>query len=442
MWSWVFISLIALTEGGVGAQCSVLLPERVVTVTGSCAVIRCTIDPLLSNISPAAVWIKTASGPENPAASIIYDSESQLRQQVGYRGRAVLTGNIGEGQCSLLLRDIRQSDAGTYQFIVTFSSGGDPSDQHSEHSSVNLSVFDKPQISGFGTMIAGHTTRLTCSVSHNCPDGNLQVKWAFYNMSLPLPWDTRDGAEILDESSGCWTVSSVLTLTPSPAHHRAMLACSVLIDGSKSSDPKTLTLEVKYRPTILTGPTCTRSGNGTDCTCSSEANPTANMTWAINGRIITGNRSDGEVIAWPVNRYHVQSSLRLGHSITTGMVISCAAANGHGDSVSTYQLHSDGIHSRTILFIIGGGASGLVVLIAVLVAVKIRGMKREEAAGLSERLEDRMICRTLQDTVNPERNVHSHGGELMNPMQDEEIVYTAIKFANVNGRCSLRVNIN
>ncbi|XP_041032796.1 sialic acid-binding Ig-like lectin 11 isoform X2 [Carcharodon carcharias] len=201
-------------------------------------------------------------------------------------------------------------------------------------------------------------------------------------------------------------------------------------------------LNVGDRPTILTGPTCTRSGNGTDCTCSSEANPTANMTWAINGRIITGSRSDGEVIAWPVNRYHVQSSLRLGHSITTGMVISCAAANGHGDSVSTYQLHSDGIHSRTILFMIGGGASGLVGLIAVLVAVKIRGMKWEEAAGLTEWLEDRMIWRTLQDTVNPERNVHGHGGELMNPMQDEEIVYTAIKFANVNGRCSLRVNIN
>ncbi|XP_078389793.1 sialic acid-binding Ig-like lectin 13 [Cetorhinus maximus] len=373
MWRWVLISLIALTEAGVGVQCSVLVPEVVVTVTGSCAVIRCTIHPLLSNISPAAVWIKTASGPENPAASIVYDSESPLRQQVGYRGRAVFTGDIGEGQCSLLIRDIRKSDAGTYQFIVTFYPGGDPSDQHSEHSSVNLSVFDKPQISGFGTMIAGRTTRLTCSVTHNCPDGNLQVKWAFYNLSLPLPWDTKDGAEILDESSGCRTVSSVLTLTPSPAHHRAILACSVLIDGSKISSPKTLTLDVKYKPTILTGPTCTRSGNGTDCTCSSEANPTANMTWAINGRIITGNRSDGEVIARPVNRYHGQSSLWLGHSVTTGMVISCAAVNEHGVSVSTYPLHSDGIHSRTILFIIGGGASGLVGLIAVLVAVKIRG---------------------------------------------------------------------
>ncbi|XP_078092166.1 sialic acid-binding Ig-like lectin 13 [Mustelus asterias] len=421
---WVFMSFMALTEAISRALPTVLLPEVVETVIGSCAVIECTFDGQVNNTNLTALWIKMGSGPLQPGATAIFDSKDPMRQQENCVGRSLFTGNIGEGECSLLIRDIRKSDEGTYQFILKFRDNSQ--EQAADHSMVNISVLEKPHISGSGEMIVGQKKSLTCSVRHNCPNDNIQVKWRRYNLSLPLPWYISDEASNRDERGGYRTVLSELTLIPSSHHHQAVLGCSILIDGFAISTPRIITLEIEYKPTIITGPLCTKSENGTDCTCSADANPLANMTWTINGAIITVNRSDGKIITRSLNKYQVQSSLRLNHPVQRGIVITCIATNEHGDSVSIHQLHSDGMHSWKTFSNICRGTAILVGLIAILVAAKIKMKKLEEAAHVAGRQENLVIYRSTQNTSNSESNRHTHGRKVTKPVQNEEIIYTAI----------------
>ncbi|XP_067874877.1 sialic acid-binding Ig-like lectin 13 isoform X2 [Heterodontus francisci] len=394
-----FVFLMTLTTVVFTAKCSVVLTESMSAVAGSCADIRCTFDNVINNSYPNGIWIKMSSSVGNPSASVIYNSKDPHKQHANYSGRVVFTGNLGERQCSLLIKRIRKSDEGTYQFILTF---GQTADQHSEHSRVVLSVSEKPRISGFRAMVAGRKARLTCSVTDYCPNSKLQVKWSHDNMSLPLAWDTKDGAEIINDISGSQTVSSVLTLIPSSAHQGSILGCTIIIGDFQTSSPQTLALEIKYKPTIVGGPTCISSENWTNCTCTISANPPANITWKVNDSVITGNRSEVEVISWEVNSSHVQSSLRLAHPTGIGNVISCVAANEHGDCVGRYQLHSDGITSWKIVFMILGGASGLLVLISVVIMVKNQTKKLKEDAGVIEMQDDLLISSSVQNALNTE----------------------------------------
>ncbi|XP_067831321.1 uncharacterized protein [Heptranchias perlo] len=191
------------------------------------------------------------------------------------------------------------------------------------------------------------------------------------------------------------------------------------------------------KPTIVSGQTCTSSEDWTDCNCSVRANPPANITWGLNGRIITGNRSDLKVNSWSMKSYLVQSSLALTHPTGTGsgIEISCVAANVHGDCVSKYQLHSEGTFSRTNIFIIGGGAAGLVILIAVVVTVRRQRKKLGEAAYVSETDDDSVIYAVVQKALNAENGVRITAPGLgitksIKPDQNEGVLYASINISN------------
>ncbi|XP_067883557.1 sialic acid-binding Ig-like lectin 8 isoform X1 [Heterodontus francisci] len=402
MRSCVFASLMTLTQVICSAQCSVTIPKVLPAVLGSCAEIRCTFENPVYNNRLNGRWLKWGAGPGEHGGSIIYDSKDPHHQHSNYVGRAEFKGNLATNQCSLLIKNIKKSDRGTYQFILEMPWGWPIRKYRRELSPVSLSVSEKPRISGFAELIAARTARLTCSITDSCPNSNLNVKWIHYSAPLPLAWDTNDGAEIINNWSHSRRISSVLTFTPSFAQHGNILGCTIIIDGfqSSSSSTQTLTLQVKYKPTIVAGPICTWSENGTICSCQIRSNPLANITWDLNGKIITGNTSDVEVFSWAVNSYHMQSSLRLIHSAGTGNTISCAAANKHGDCISTSQLHSEGLISRTNICRIGGGACGLVILTAIVLMVKIQKKKRTDTACVSERDGDAVIYNTVQIVSN------------------------------------------
>ncbi|XP_067831356.1 sialic acid-binding Ig-like lectin 13 isoform X2 [Heptranchias perlo] len=502
------------------AQYTVVMPAIVSAVPGSCAQIPCTFHHSAFTPKPRGKWIKRG---RNTRDTIIYDSTYPYGQRYNYGGRAELKGNLAKGQCSLLLKNIRKRDQGTYYFSVQGHWGWIITTYKTVRSEVFLSVSDKPRISGHGELTSGKAAGLTCSITHSCPYDRLQLRWIDYNGSLPLPWDTKDGPEIVDERSGSWRVSSVLTFTPSSAIHGKSLGCSILLHGSPTSSPQILTLEIKYglenptvnssmvavegsslllyctawgkpavslrwvkngdeistsstnelkrtfhnisleddgeywcvaendlgtansstrisvqyKPTIVSGPTCNSSEKWTGCNCSVTANPPANITWGLNGSIITGNRSDMKVISWAVNSYLVQSSLTLTHptgtGTGTGIQISCVAANVHGDCVSKYQLHSMGIFlfSWTEIFKIGGGACGLIIVIAVVVMVKVQRKKQSEAVRASETPDNSVIYAVVQNARNAQSDVQypEAGLEAListKPAHKEEVLYASI----------------
>uniref|UniRef100_UPI00398EA648 sialic acid-binding Ig-like lectin 12 n=1 Tax=Pristiophorus japonicus TaxID=55135 RepID=UPI00398EA648 len=424
-----FFTVVCIT------QCSVVLPKFVSAVSRSCAEIQCTFHNIASRSITRLMWIKREHGVINHGVAIIYDTKSPLSQHYNYRERVEFKGNLANGQCSLLLKDIKKSDEGTYEFLMEISTDFYLRSYRTKPSQVFLSVSEKPVISGSGELIAGQEARLTCSITYNCPIDNIQLKWNIINMPLTLLWDTQDRSGILNKRSGSQRVSSVITFTPSYDHHRAILGCTILIDGFKTS-PQTVSLEFKYKPTIVAGPTCTSSENWMNCTCSVRANPPGNITWSLNARIHIRNRSDVEVITCAVNNHLLQSSLLLAHPTGTGNLISCVAANEHGDSVSNHQLQSEGIFIRIIVHISGGGgATGIVVLIVVVLKLKIQRRKRREATSVSETHDDLVIYSMVQRTLTTERNdQYTDAGrralESSKPAQHEEIVYATVNIAN------------
>ncbi|XP_067831324.1 sialic acid-binding Ig-like lectin 13 isoform X2 [Heptranchias perlo] len=523
MRSCVFLSLMTLTEVVCNIQWSVVIPKRVSAVLDSCALIPCTFGQPVHNARPKGRWIKTGSGHCNPGDSVVYSSRDPHGQRYNYDDRTELRGDLAKSQCSILINNTRKSDEGTYCFIVEIPGGLQSSTYSTGGSQALLSISDRPEISVDGELTSGKIARLTCSIIHSCPYDKLQLRWIDYNGSLPLPWDTEDGEEIVNEPSGSWRVSSVLIFTPSSAHDGKKLGCTIVLNGSPSYSPQTRTLEIKYglenptvnssivavdgsslllyctawgkpavslrwvkngeeistsstseltktfqninseddgeywcvaknslgtansstrisveyKPTIVSGPTCTSSENWTDCNCSVRANPPANITWGLNGRIITGNRSDVKVNSWSMKSYLVQSSLTLTHptGTGTGIQISCVAANVHGDCVSKYQPPSEEIFSWTNIFIIGGGAAGLVILIAVVVTVRRQRKKLGEAAYVSETEDDSVIYAVVQKTLNAENGVRITAPGLgitksTKPDQNEGVLYTSINISN------------
>ncbi|XP_072423398.1 sialic acid-binding Ig-like lectin 13 [Chiloscyllium punctatum] len=402
-----------------GNQCSVIVPEHVLAVVGGCVEIQCTFDPKINYTYRKAIWIKKGVNAMKPSASVLYDSEHPSRQQNDYSGRVVFTGDFGKKQCSLLLNDIRKTDEGTYQVILVFVSEVNVT----EHSEINISVSEKPTISHVGEIIAGQIVRLKCSVSQNCPNGNLQLKWTYHNQSIPLQWDV----EVKDESSNSRTVSSVLTLIPSAVNHGTMLKCTITSGSFQISSPETLILQVKYKPVIMAGPICTTSEHWINCTCTSKANPPANMTWATNGRMIPGNSSVGEADTWGERTSSLHLSLMQDHPNQTGDVIACISTNEHGNSTSKYQLPSDGGKSGTIILMVGGITAGLGIFIAIAAIMKLRMKKLEETSFDARMNDDFIIYSSLRLSTNTESDSHALGLQLTETTQNKPIVYAAIR---------------
>ncbi|XP_067831293.1 myelin-associated glycoprotein-like [Heptranchias perlo] len=362
------------------------MPDSVSAVSGSCAQIPCTFHHSVSAPIPKGKWLKKGRDPRGIGDTLIYDWENPHGQPYNFGGRVELKGNVEKGQCSLLIKNIRKRDEGTYYFSVQIHSGWYVYTPATGRSEVFLSVSDKPQISGYRELTSGKAAGLTCSITHSCPNDKLQLRWIDYNGSRPLPWDTKDGTEIVNERSGSWRVSSVLTFTPSSALHGKSLGCSILLHGSLTSSPPILTLEIKYKPTIVSGPNCTSSENWIDCSCSVRANPPANITWGLSGTIITENRSDVKVFSWAVNSYLVESSLTLTHPTGSGIQISCVAANVHGDCISKYQLHSKGKLSWIHVALTGSTALIYIILTAAFIAEEIQMKKSREAIVSPEQI--------------------------------------------------------
>ncbi|XP_043537985.1 nectin-4-like isoform X2 [Chiloscyllium plagiosum] len=320
MRSWMFISLLILTEGISGDQCSVIVPEHALAVVGGCVEIQCTFDHTINYTYRKAIWIKKGVNAMKPSASVLYDSEHPSNQQSDYCGRVVFTGDFGKTQCSLLLNDIRKTDEGTYQVILVFVSEVNVT----EHSEFNISVSDKP--------------------------------------------------------------------------------------------------------VIMAGPICTISEHWINCTCTSKANPPANMTWATNGRMIRGNSSVGEADTWDERTSSLHLSLMHDHPNQTGDVIACVATNEHGNSTSKYQLPSDGGKSVTIILMVGGITVGLGVFIAIAAIMKLR-MKKSEETSFDARMndDDFIIYSSLRLSTNTESDSHALGQQLTETTQNKPIVYAAIR---------------
>ncbi|XP_078092386.1 uncharacterized protein LOC144508388 [Mustelus asterias] len=187
------------------------------------------------------------------------------------------------------------------------------------------------------------------------------------------------------------------------------------------------------KPRIISGPICKTSENGSNCTCRVRANPPANMTWELNGKILPGINSDVEITSWAVNMFLVESYVRLDLPMGTENLISCRAVNKHGDSISKYQLHTEEAFPWMIVSLVG---TFVIVIILIVIVVKVQRKKTSDIASVPATIDDSVTYSMVQHPLNTQdqgldRNIDGPG-TASKSAQSEEVLYAALNISNIH----------
>ncbi|XP_048476553.1 sialic acid-binding Ig-like lectin 10 [Rhincodon typus] len=293
-------------------------PREVTVQEGSCAQIPCRYNypSCLDNQPRGGVWLKFEN--EKLLSGIAFHSKGHNHESQRFRYRTRLSGNLKDGDCSLIINNIRREDAGRYFFKIEFDNG--PSHNYYPVTWLRVSDFtDKPMIFPV-EIIAGKHVSLRCTFNTTCN-----------GMPPVLTWDTPTAvrgtvSNAITQHGITLTYTSVLSLTPWPRHHGQTLTCRV--GYPHASSEQTLVLKVQYTPenlaiTSLDGSKVSSiniiEGESAVIICSVESFPASNLMWRhLN---VTINRTSSNNELWLVISHFTSKD--------TG-VYQCVAENEHG----------------------------------------------------------------------------------------------------------------
>ncbi|XP_072325041.1 sialic acid-binding Ig-like lectin 12 isoform X1 [Scyliorhinus torazame] len=310
------------------------IPQQVTADKGSCVQIPChySYPSCLGNQSRGGVWFNEETG----RSQIVFHSKDHNYKKPRFRNRTRLSGDLKDGDCSLIINNIRREDAGPYYFRIEFDGG--PSHSYHPVTRLNVSDFtDRPTIYP-AEIIAGKHVDINCTFNTTC-NGTAPV----------LTWDTPTDvpgsvSNTVTQHGVTLTYTSVLSLTPSLKHHGQNLTCRVRYPSVSSE--RVLILNVTYKPEMSQELECTWRAEGITCTCVATSNPPGDLTWHLAAANISGNQTHG---------YLVSRSVRDGHLVTGSLIltvpqdeeeVTCSVRNPHGEAMFKVYLWVEDIHSN------------------------------------------------------------------------------------------------
>ncbi|XP_072409733.1 sialic acid-binding Ig-like lectin 13 [Chiloscyllium punctatum] len=265
-------------------------PQEVTVQEGSCAQIPCHYNypSCLENEPRNGVWFNSEN--LKPWAPIAFHSKDHNHELPRLHNRTRLSGNLKDGNCSLIITNIRREDAGPYFFRVEFENG--PSFNYYPATQLHVSNFtDKPMIVP-EEIIAGKQVNLSCTFNTTC-----------IRVTPVLTWDTHGSvSNTVTQHGVTLTYTSVLSLTPSLRHQGQTLTCKLSYPTFSSEETLTLTVQYSPRNLSITSPAVIKAssiniieGKSAVIICSVESFPASNLTWRRLNVIMNRTSSNNEL---------------------------------------------------------------------------------------------------------------------------------------------------
>ncbi|XP_059825607.1 sialic acid-binding Ig-like lectin 7 isoform X1 [Hypanus sabinus] len=240
-----------------------------------------------------------------------------------FQHRTRLSGDLKDGDCSLVIDNITQEDEGPYYFRIEFA--GSDLYNYQPVTWLRVSDFtDKPTIFA-GEIVKGKSVTITCIFNTTCDGTSPNLTWV-------TPTDVPPSvSSSVTQWNNTLTYTSVLTMTPAPKHHGQNLTCRVRYPSVSSE--QTLTLTVQYKPEISRDSGCTRTPDVITCVCAARSNPPGELTWHFPLANLSGNQTHGRFQTWQVaDGQLVTSSLTMGVGEGEEDVTAfCTVRNQHGE---------------------------------------------------------------------------------------------------------------
>uniref|UniRef100_UPI00398E8171 Schwann cell myelin protein-like isoform X2 n=1 Tax=Pristiophorus japonicus TaxID=55135 RepID=UPI00398E8171 len=281
-------SIAVVLEGMLQADSNQTVPitRRLRGQKGLCVLIPCNYSepetPLPTGL--VAVWYKDYDRPTN---STVYHPNQDLIDR-DYKARARLSGNLSEGDCSLIIGGLQGGDNGAYRFTIEHTAlnftGGDLQ--------IELEITDlewKPNITYSSEIVADRSTTLDCSFVDDCRGQGPNLTWINSTLLMSSPSIKRSRG---DNSTSLFSTS--LTFVPSYKDNGKEVGCKAQFVLADSWSVQTLVLDVKHGPKmkkVQLDPVT--EGESVEVTCIAESNPLSNVSWFRNNRRIltTVNKS-------------------------------------------------------------------------------------------------------------------------------------------------------
>ncbi|XP_041843518.1 sialic acid-binding Ig-like lectin 16 isoform X3 [Melanotaenia boesemani] len=238
----IFCLLMAATCCPVfSAEWKATVVKQLKALVSSCVVVPCSFTHTGGEL-PASklrgIWHRSDVKTQN----IYHEDPTKILDS--FKGRTQILGQLGQGNCTLEIIEIKDHDNGPFCFRIElvktpedpptkekFSFVEDCVDLKMHHDEI------KPELHQPKTPVQGKPFTITCSVHHTCPSHKPKLSW------------TRGKADEISEiqtnmNFGNWRTESILTFIPEEKDDHTDLTCTAAFNGGLKSST-TITLYIK-----------------------------------------------------------------------------------------------------------------------------------------------------------------------------------------------------
>ncbi|XP_062842121.1 myelin-associated glycoprotein isoform X2 [Trichomycterus rosablanca] len=298
-------------------------PDQVWALQGSCVLLPCSSPPGSSGSSrgsSARVDVRLRYSSRSSFLSRMHtafstDPKEHVRGDE-FKGRVFQSGDLGAGDCSLTIRNIRMDDAHQYEIELRKHGG-----TWTRFSSIHLTITrfpERPEFSVPPALVLGQTVVLNCSVRISCPSAPPLLRWV---------WEKGGAEHVVKErvERGGQASTLVSSLTFSSSHLiKPRLRCEALHPGNRRNSTAH-TLNVHFPPVDVSVEVRTegvREGGSAllECVCKADP-PVTEYRWSYTHL--------GRVMPLPPRT----PTTRL-HNVTRHTHVQCSARNGLGSTTS------------------------------------------------------------------------------------------------------------